>query len=268
MSALDPGSGSGGAYELDASKPMSIAQIVRAAGALYWRYPLLFAILAAAVIVPFELIVLAVTGYGPLRHGHVNAGAYWLLLLIRSSLITPLVSALHMHAVVTIAEGRRPRLAEVAVLGVMVLPVVAAAEIVADIGIFLGSLALIVPGILLSVRWAVVAQAAALEGEGWADALRSSRRLTTGHGWHVFGLILLVGVLNTAVLFGARAIPLGSSSGAGSVAVGTTVETLVASFSALTLARLYFDLQARREAAGAETPHTARREHAHLRDLD
>jgi hypothetical protein len=35
MSALEPGSGSGGAYELDASKPRSIAQIVRAAGALY-----------------------------------------------------------------------------------------------------------------------------------------------------------------------------------------------------------------------------------------
>lgn len=252
MSAFEPGAG--GAYQLDASKPRSIAQIVRAAGALYWRYPLLFAILAAAAMVPFELIVLAATGYGPLRHGHENLGVSWLLLLIRSSLITPLISALHMHAVVTIAERRRPRLVEVARRGAMVLPVVAAAEIVADIGIFLGSIALVVPGILLAVRWAVVAQAAALEGEDWVDALRSSRRLTSGHGWHVVGLILLVGVLNAAVLFGARSIPLGSSSGAGSVAVGTTVETLVASFSALTLALLYFDLQARREVASAGNP--------------
>jgi hypothetical protein len=268
MSALDSGTGSHGSYRLDTSKQRSIGEIVRAAGALYGRYPLLFATLAAAVMVPFELIVLAATGYGPLRHSHENAGVAWLLSLIRYALITPLISALHMHAVVTIADGRRPRLGEVAVRGVMVLPVVAAAEIVSDIGIFLGTLALFVPGILLSVRWAVVAQAAALEGEGWVDALRSSRRLTTGHGWHVFGLLLLTSVLNAAVLFGARAIPLGSSSGAGSVAVGTTVETLVASFSALTLALLYFDLQARREAVGAETPRTAPREHAHLRDLD
>jgi hypothetical protein len=267
MSVIDPGTGADEPYRLDASKPRSIGEIVRAAGALYGRYPLLFAILAAAVMVPFELIVLAVTGYGPLRHGHENVGVSWLLLLIRSSLITPLVSALHMHAVVTIAEGRRPRLAEVALRGVTVLPVVAAAEIVSSIGIFLGTIALVVPGILLSVRWAVVAQAAALEGEGWADALRGSRGLTTGHGWHVFGLLLLTGVLNAAVLFGARAIPLGSSSGAGSVAVGTTVETLVASFSALTLALLYFDLQARREVAGAES-RKAPREHARLRDLD
>jgi hypothetical protein len=255
-------------YRLDASKPRSIGEIVRVAGVLYGRYPLLFVILAAAVIVPFELIVLAATGYGPLRQGHENVGVYWLLQLIRSSLITPLVSALHMHAVVTIAQGRRPRLAQVARRGAMVLPVVAAAEIVSGIGIFLGSIALVVPGILLAVRWAVVAQAAALEGEGWTDALRSSRRLTTGHGWHVLGLLLVTGALNAAVLVGARAIPLGSSTGAGSVAVGTTVETLVASFSALTLALLYFDLQARREAAAAEASRTAPREHAYLRDLD
>jgi hypothetical protein len=241
-------------YRLDASKPRSVGEIIRATGVLYWRYPLLFAILAAAVMVPFELIVLAVTGYGPLRHGHENAGVSWLLLLIRLSLITPLISALHMHAVVRVAEGRRPRLVEVAVRGARVLPVVAAADIAASIGIALGTLALIVPGILLAVRWVVVAQAAALEGEGWVDALRSSRRLTTGHGWHVFGLMLLTGVLAQAVLLGARAIPLGSSSGAGSVAVGVAIETLIASFSALTLALLYFDLQARREAASAETP--------------
>jgi hypothetical protein len=255
-------------YRLNASKPRSIGEIVRAAGVLYGRYPLLFAILAAAVMVPFELIVLAVTGYGPLHHGRVNEGVSVLLQLIRWALITPLISALHMHAVVTIAEGRRPRLAEVALRGVRVLPVVAAAEIISGFGISLGFIALVVPGILLAVRWAVVAQAAALEDEGWIDALRSSRRLTTGHGWHVFGLLLVTGALNAAVLVGARAIPLGSSTGAGSVAVGTTVETLVASFSALTLALLYFDLQARREAAAAEASRTAPRERAHLRDLD
>lgn len=57
-------------YQLEARSPRSVGEIVRAAGALYRRYPLLFAILAAAVIVPYELIVLAATGYGPLRHGH------------------------------------------------------------------------------------------------------------------------------------------------------------------------------------------------------
>jgi hypothetical protein len=70
-----------------------------------------FAILAAALMVPFELIVLAVTGYGPLHHGHVNEGVSVLLQLIRWALITPLISALHMRG------GRDDRQGAAAALG-------------------------------------------------------------------------------------------------------------------------------------------------------
>jgi hypothetical protein len=63
---------------------------------------------------------------------------------------------------------------------------------------------------------------------------------------------------------GAAAIPLGSSSGAGSVALGIAVHTLTASFAALTFALLYFDLLARvTKPAARSTP-----EYQHLRDLD
>jgi len=144
-----------------------------------------------------------------------------------------------------------------------VLPVVAAADVMSSIGIAIGYLALIVPGILLALRWAVVAQAAALENGSWLDALRSSRRLTATHYAHVFGLILLTGIAAGALRFGARALPLGSGSGAGSVAVGIMVDTIIASFVALTLALLYFDLQVRPNVAVR-----AEREYPHLRDLD
>lgn len=248
---------------IDLNQQRSIGGILVATVRLYHRHPLLFAILAVAVVAPYELAVLAITGYGPLRHSHENAGISWLLLLLRTSLITPLISALHMHAVVAIGDGRRPQLRAVALRGLQVLPVVAAAEIMADIGIALGFVALIVPGILLSLRWAVVAQAAALEDEGWLAALRSSRRLTATHYEHVFALLFFAGALSFVVLLGARAIPLGSTSGAASVVVGITVETVIASFAALTLALLYFDLRARPDA-----PRRPEHEYSHLRDLD
>ncbi len=60
-----------------------------------------------------------------------------------------------------------------------------------------------------------------------------------------------------------RAIPLGSTSGAASVALGIGVYTVTASFAALTLAILYFDLRARLHS---EPP--SREEYQHLRDLD
>ena len=74
---------------------------------------------------------------------------------------------------------------------------------------------------------------------------------------------LLTGALGTAVLIGVRAIPLGSTSGVASVTVGIALDTVIASFAALTLALLYFDLR-----SSPQAPRPAEREYPHLRDLD
>ncbi|MCW3031612.1 MAG: hypothetical protein JWM66_1745 [Solirubrobacterales bacterium] len=249
--------------EIALDQPRSITAILQATARIYRRYPFLFAILALAVMGPYDLVVLGVTGSGPLRHGHESFETFWLLQLLSVSVITPLISALHLHAVLAIGDAKRPRVGAVALRGVRVLPVVAAADIVSSAGIALGFIALVVPGILLSLRWAVVAQAAALENETWLDALRRSGRLTATNYAHVFGLTLLTGLVGAGLRLGARTLPLGSSSGAGSVAVGIALDTAIASFVALTLALLYFDLRARsRVLARSE------REYPHLRDLD
>lgn len=247
----------------DLDRPRSLGEILKGAAALYRRFPWLFAVLALGVIVPWQLAVLAITGYGPLRHGHESLVTALLIETLRSNLIGPLISALHIHAVVEIGEGRRPRLASVARHGLLVLPVVVAAEIVANIGIALGFLALVVPGILLGIRWSVVAQAAAAERIGWTDALRRSGELARGHYDHVFAVILAGGLLAFALARAVGLAPLGDSSGAGSVAAGIALNTFTASFAALTIALLYFDLRAR----SGDTP-AAPREHPHLRDLD
>lgn len=57
-----------------------------------------------------------------------------------------------------------------------------------------------------------------------------------------------MGVLTGGVAAAASAIPAGGSSGAGAVILGIAVHTITASFSALTLAILYFDLLARQVA--------------------
>jgi hypothetical protein len=248
---------------IDLGAPRTVRQILAATGGLYRWYPVLFATLAVAVIAPYDLATLAITGHGPLRHGGESLGTYWLLWLLTMFLITPLISALHVHAVVAMGEGRRPRLATVGTRGLQVLPVVVAADVMSSIGIALGYVALVVPGILLGLRWAVVAQAAALEDGSWLDALRSSRRLTATHYGHVFSLMLVTGIIAVALRLGVRSLPLGNSSDAGSVVVGIALDTVTASFIALTSALLYFDLRAR-----PKVDERAAREHPHLRDLD
>jgi len=92
------------------------------------------------------------------------------LLLLDFALVGPFVSALHARAVAELAEGRTPRLREVAISGARTLPVVAAAQIIAGIGIGLGAVLFIIPGILLAIRWAVVAQVAAFSARAVAGS--------------------------------------------------------------------------------------------------
>jgi hypothetical protein len=255
---MSPGLG----VELDRER--SVGEIVHAALRLYRRYPLLFLVLAGAVMVPYGLVVLAVTGHPPLSRAREGFPASLLMFVLSFSLITPLISALHVHAVVLIGEGRRPTLAEVALKGLRVLPVVSAAEIVATLGTIAGYVALIVPGVILMLRWTVVGQAAAIEHDGWSAALRRSGELTDKHYQHIFGLLLITGALSFAVGLGAAAIQPAGNAGVAAVALDIALDTLVASFVALTTAILYFDLLAR----AAEVATQRRPEYEHLRDLE
>ncbi len=125
----------------------------------------------------------------------------------------------------------------------------------------MGFLAFVLPGIVLSLRWAVVAQVAAVEPVDWTVALGRSRALTRENYPHVLGVILLVGLVNGAVTLGARAVSISAEAPA-AVALGIAADTLIASFAALATALLYFDLPAR-AGAPARPP-----EHPELRDLD
>jgi hypothetical protein len=230
--------------QLDLRAPRSVAGIFAAALRLYWAFPVVFAGLALAVVAPYELIVLAVTGAAPLATQNATVSTALTLTLIDLVLIGPLISALHVHAVSTVGSGSRPQIVEVARRGLRVVPVVAAAEIIAGLGIFAGLILFIFPGLYLLIRWAVVAQTAAIEHTDWMGALRRSGELVRGNYARVLAFLVVV----ESVVFGLRALGValaGSRTHALPVVLGIAVETLSRSLTALTTALLYFDLLAR-----------------------
>lgn len=241
-----PPPGDSGLAAPDLRKPRRAGEVVAVALRLYRRYPLLFYVLAAGVIAPYDLIVLVTAHVGPYGHRGLHGGTPLLLELIDVVLIGPLISALHIHAVALAGEGIRPRLAQVAQRGVQVLPVVVAAQIMATLGEWLGLLAFVIPGIVLFFRWFVVAQAAAVEHEGWLPALRRSRELTAGNYGHIFAFILLVALLTFVPSLLADIAVTGNDTRAGAFIAGVAVHSFAASLGALTTAVLYFDLVARK----------------------
>lgn len=229
--------------ELD--RPRSVSELLVAAFQLYRRLPILFLALAAVVVVPYELIVLAVTGAGPFAQGHLDFITSKGLLVLDSFLVSPLISAFHAHAVREVGGGGRPRLAATVRQALPRLPVVALAAGISGIATVLGTLAFLVPGLLLTAIWPVVAQVAALEPVSWSGALRRSINLTRGNRWHAVGLVLCAGLIaGTPFILLGLAFGLKATSAA-SFLVGTALQVILRSFEALATALLYFDLTAR-----------------------
>jgi hypothetical protein len=65
------------------------------------------------------------------------------------------------------------------------------AGLLAGLGIALGFVLLIVPGLFLVTIWSVLIPVIVLEGRGVGEAFGRSRSLVSGHGWSVFGAIIL-----------------------------------------------------------------------------
>jgi hypothetical protein len=136
----------------------------------------------------------------------------------------------------------------------VLLPLIAV-SILAGIGIGIGFLLLIVPGLILVTFWSVVAPVMVLERPGVFRAFGRSWELVRGNGWQVFGVIVLFFLIFIAIgiVLGVIGALLGD---AGEVVLGYVGSVITAPLVALAAAVLYFELKGLREApaTGPEVP--------------
>ena len=71
------------------------------------------------------------------------------------------------------------------------LPAIIVGGLLAGLGIALGLVLLIVPGLILLTWWIVIIPVIVLEERSAGEAFGRSRELVRGHGWNVFGVIVL-----------------------------------------------------------------------------
>jgi hypothetical protein len=128
----------------------------------------------------------------------------------------------------------------------VVFPLVIAG-ILAGIAIGIGLLLLIVPGLYLLTIWAVLAPVIVIERSEVMSAFGRSRELVRGNGWPVFGVILVLFLLQLVVTGAIQALANSvADTVAGYSVADLIVRLLVAPLSALAAAVLFFELKALR----------------------
>ena len=222
---------------------MSIRAVLDEAWTLFTRFFLRFFVLAlvvfAAVNLLFALIVEAISSD--------NGGrAFWLAILGLATAVvgTTWLQGAFVYAVQDARDGSfDATLGEVfSRVSPSILPLLIAG-LLAGLGIAAGLILLIVPGLFLMTIWAVIAPVIVLEQQPPLASFGRSRELVRGHGWTVFGIVIITGlltgiassILQAAFSFLPRFLEI--------LVGGAIAQAIVAPFSAIALAITYFRLR-------------------------
>jgi len=132
----------------------------------------------------------------------------------------------------------RPRLGSVTIAGLL-----------AGIGIAIGFVLLIIPGLYLLTIWSMLIPVIVLEGRSAGEAFTRSREVVRGNGWSVFGLIiitfLLVAIASAIIRLVFTPLPRFLDIWLGSL----VAHSLTVPFAAAALTTAYFKLVAQTEPA-------------------
>jgi hypothetical protein len=239
---------------IELERPRDLGALLRDSLTVYLRHFWTFLALGALVVVPSELIVGGV-GLEQLSSDYDATPGFAEAAIpaaVAYLVVAPLITAICVHALRSVAAGGSPGAREAIVNGFESFTPIFFAVLLAAAGIALGLL-LIVPGIYLFVRWYFVPQAVVIERARDAGALRASGRLVEGAWWRTFGMVVLVNVLAllVAVVLGApfTAAANATDRAIWALAGQTVAATVTQPFAALFATLLYFDLRERKRAA-------------------
>lgn len=239
---------------IELERPRDVGGLLRDALVVYIRHFGTFLALGALVVVPSELIVGGI-GMEQLSSGY-DASPSFAEAAIPSAVsylvVAPLITAICIYALRSVAEGGSPGAREAVVRGFESFSPIFFAVLLAALGTLVGAI-LIIPGIYLFVRWYFVPQAVVLERTEGRAALSASGEVVQGAWWRTFALILLVNLVALLIVF-VVASPFAAAAENSDRALWALIGQIVAAtitqpFGALFSTLLWYDLRARKRAA-------------------
>lgn len=200
----------------------------------HWRHLVPIAFVVYLLISLLELLLAVLFGWAGAVIGALIglAGIFWL----QGALVIAIEDVRDGRADLSLRETLervRPRLNTLTIAGLL-----------AAIGIGIGLLFLIVPGLVLLTLWLLIVPVIMLEGAGVGRAFGRSMELVRGHGLNVFGVILLTFLVLLLVYFLVSILASGLDSLLASTLLDIAVQTLTAPFIALAWTMTYYRLRA------------------------
>ncbi|HXZ77059.1 MAG TPA: hypothetical protein VEH31_40170 [Streptosporangiaceae bacterium] len=212
--------------------------------ALYRKYAAHFLLIAFVIYLVAAILValLSLAGwFGYLLGAIIELTAVFLL------------QAALVKAVQDVRDGRVDlNLSQTVQAALPYLLPVAGAGILAAIGIGIGLVLLIVPGLILLTFWCLIVPFIVIGGSGPIDAFSKSMRTVRGYAWNVFGTLVLVFLLYIAFIIVLALILVFLPAFVRNFVSSIVVGTLVAPFLALVITLIYYRLM----AAHASQPYT------------
>jgi hypothetical protein len=124
------------------------------------------------------------------------------------------------------------------------------AGLLAGLGVAVGLVLLIVPGLILLTWWCLIVPVIVLEGKRVGESFGRSRELVHGHGWTVFGVVIITFLVSTIASGLIQSIFSFLGPFLRYWIGGTIANAIVDPFLAVALTLMYFHL---RESPAAET---------------
>lgn len=199
----------------------------------------LFIMLAFVTLIPSMLI--RFIGDGEATKPVASLLSYFLSLLIQGAFA---------YSVFQVIMGNHVTFGESLTKGMSRIFPLFLASILGGIGIGLGMLLLIIPGIMLLCRWAVMTPACVVEHLGAVESLKRSAELTKGYRWKVLGITMAGTALVQFVTFATgfvMAIIMPNPDKIAVAVVLTIALSIPQAFLCVMYTTMYYDLRSVKE---------------------
>jgi hypothetical protein len=234
------------------ARPRDITALFGDALRVYYSNFGTFLLLAVAIVVPVHLVVSGI-GLEQLTADYDDSpppGELIIPTVVSFLVVVPLITATCIHALRAVAGGGPLGGGKAITAGFEAFAPIFLAIVLAAVGIAIGLVLLVLPGIYLAVRWFFVPQTVVLEEARGPGALRSSGEIVKGFWWRTFGIVILANLAATVPSL-LLTVPFAGIAEQSDRAIWSLIgqmlaESITTPFIALLSTLLYFDLRARR----------------------